>query len=104
MHFLCQGNPILGVHLYLYSNDITELPCPQDFSDAPREGALCHAISGADGKFMFRSLPCGKLITCLTNKRSSQCDGIIMSNFFVNFAGDFLLRCILVMSSSASIH
>ncbi|KAG2597104.1 hypothetical protein PVAP13_5KG190200 [Panicum virgatum] len=56
---VAQGNPILGVHLYLYSNDITELPCPQDFSDAPREGALCHAISGADGKFMFRSLPCG---------------------------------------------
>lgn len=56
---LAQGNPILGVHLYLYSNDVTKVPCPQGFSDAPREGALCHAISGADGKFTFRSLPCG---------------------------------------------
>ncbi|XP_062197301.1 uncharacterized protein LOC133900188 [Phragmites australis] len=56
---VAQGNPILGVHLYLYSNDVTEVPCPQGSSDAPREGALCHAISGADGKFTFRSLPCG---------------------------------------------
>ncbi|WVZ71463.1 hypothetical protein U9M48_020048 [Paspalum notatum var. saurae] len=56
---LAQGNPILGVHLYLYSNDVTEVSCPQSFSEAPREGALCHAISGADGKFTFRSLPCG---------------------------------------------
>ncbi|CAD6238726.1 unnamed protein product [Miscanthus lutarioriparius] len=56
---VAQGNPIVGVHLYLYSIDVTEVPCPQGFSDAPREGALCHAISGADGKFTFRSLPCG---------------------------------------------
>ncbi|KAL6850380.1 hypothetical protein ACP4OV_021007 [Aristida adscensionis] len=56
---VAQGNPILGVHLYLYSNDVTEVPCPQGSSDAPKEGALCHAISGADGKFTFRSLPCG---------------------------------------------
>uniref|UniRef100_A0A0D9V022 Carbohydrate-binding-like fold protein n=1 Tax=Leersia perrieri TaxID=77586 RepID=A0A0D9V022_9ORYZ len=56
---VAQGNPILGVHLYLYSNDVTEVPCPQSISDAPREGALCHAVSGADGKFTFGSLPCG---------------------------------------------
>ncbi|XP_052152388.1 uncharacterized protein LOC127770634 [Oryza glaberrima] len=56
---VAQGNPILGVHLYLYSNDVTEVPCPQSISDAPREGALCHAVSGADGKFTFSSLPCG---------------------------------------------
>jgi hypothetical protein len=65
---VAQGNPILGVHLYLYSNDVTEVPCPQSISDAPREGALCHAVSGADGKFTFSSLPCGKLVmysTCL---------------------------------------
>jgi hypothetical protein len=71
MNFICQGNPILGVHLYLYSNDVTGVPCPQGFGDAPREGALCHAISGADGKFVFKSLPCGKLITYSTNKMSS---------------------------------
>ncbi|TVU21253.1 hypothetical protein EJB05_30878 [Eragrostis curvula] len=56
---VAQGNPMLGVHLYLYSNDVTEVPCPQGFGDAPREGALCHAISDADGKFTFKSLPCG---------------------------------------------
>ncbi|KAG8045309.1 hypothetical protein GUJ93_ZPchr0008g12534 [Zizania palustris] len=56
---VAQGNPILGVHLFLYSNDVTEVPCSQNISDAPREGALCHAVSGADGKFIFRSLPCG---------------------------------------------
>uniref|UniRef100_A0A0E0JHI4 Carbohydrate-binding-like fold n=1 Tax=Oryza punctata TaxID=4537 RepID=A0A0E0JHI4_ORYPU len=56
---VAQGNPILGVNLYLYSNDVTEVPCPQSINDAPREGALCHAVSGADGKFTFSSLPCG---------------------------------------------
>ncbi|KQK04071.1 nodal modulator 1 [Brachypodium distachyon] len=56
---VAQGNPILGVHLYLYSNDVKEVRCSQGLSDAPREGALCHAVSGADGKFTFRSIPCG---------------------------------------------
>ncbi|KAL5228006.1 hypothetical protein ABZP36_016271 [Zizania latifolia] len=56
---VAQGNPILGVHLFLYSNEVTEVPCAQSISDAPREGTLCHAVSGADGKFTFRSLPCG---------------------------------------------
>jgi hypothetical protein len=59
--FLRQGNPILGVHLYLYSNDVKDVPCSQGLIGAPREGALCHAVSGADGKFSFRSIPCGKL-------------------------------------------
>ena len=71
MNFICQGNLVLGVHVYLYSNDVTEVPSPQGFGDAHREGALCHAVSGTDGKFMFRSLPCGKLITYSTNKVSS---------------------------------
>ncbi|XP_037405521.1 nodal modulator 1-like isoform X2 [Triticum dicoccoides] len=56
---VAQGNPILGVHLYLYSNDVKEVPCSQGLTDAPREGALCHAVSGVDGKFSFRSMPCG---------------------------------------------
>ncbi|KAM0833417.1 hypothetical protein ACQ4PT_064262 [Festuca glaucescens] len=56
---VAQGNPILGVHLYLYSNDVKEVPCSQGLGGAPREGALCHAVSGADGKFSFRSIPCG---------------------------------------------
>ncbi|XP_051224560.1 uncharacterized protein [Lolium perenne] len=56
---VAQGNPILGVHLYLYSNDVKDVPCSQGLIGAPREGALCHAVSGADGKFSFRSIPCG---------------------------------------------
>ncbi|CAM0881057.1 unnamed protein product [Alopecurus aequalis] len=56
---VAQRNPILGVHLYLYSNEVKEVPCSQGLSGAPREGALCHAVSGADGKFSFRSIPCG---------------------------------------------
>lgn len=56
---VAQGNPILGVHVYLYSNDILELDCPHDFRNAPRPNALCHAVSDADGKFIFNSTPCG---------------------------------------------
>ncbi|PIA38035.1 hypothetical protein AQUCO_02900110v1 [Aquilegia coerulea] len=56
---VAQGNPILGVHLYLYSDDITEMDCPQDSGNAPRPKALCHAISDADGKFTFSNVPCG---------------------------------------------
>ncbi|XP_038980298.1 nodal modulator 1 [Phoenix dactylifera] len=57
---VAQGNPILGVHLYLYSDDVLTVHCPQGVGTAPREkNALCHAISDADGKFTFRSIPCG---------------------------------------------
>lgn len=57
---VAQGNPILGVHVYLYSDDVSEVHCPQGAGNAPRgKRALCHAISDADGKFAFRSLPCG---------------------------------------------
>ncbi|XP_031497491.1 uncharacterized protein LOC116262346 [Nymphaea colorata] len=55
-----QGNPILGVHLYLYSNDVLELNCPQGSGDAPwQKKALCHAVSDSDGRFSFSSVPCG---------------------------------------------
>lgn len=57
---VAQGNPILGVHVYLYSDDVLTVHCPQGVGTAPREKvALCHAISDADGKFTFRSIPCG---------------------------------------------
>lgn len=57
---VAQGNPILGVHVFLYSDDISEVHCPQGVGSIPRgKSALCHAISDADGKFLFRSLPCG---------------------------------------------
>ncbi|KAJ4969122.1 hypothetical protein NE237_015823 [Protea cynaroides] len=57
---VAQGNPILGVHIYLYSDDVLEVDCPQGPGDAPRQKkALCHAVSDADGKFTFNSIPCG---------------------------------------------
>ncbi|KAM7501151.1 hypothetical protein LguiB_000055 [Lonicera macranthoides] len=57
---VAQGNPILGVHIYLYSDDILEVDCPQGSGNAPgQRKALCHAISGADGMFTFKSIPCG---------------------------------------------
>ncbi|GFP95668.1 nodal modulator 1 [Phtheirospermum japonicum] len=59
-HVVAQGNPILGVHFYLYSDDVLELNCPHDSGNAPGLGkALCHAVSDADGMFMFTSIPCG---------------------------------------------
>lgn len=55
-----QGNPILGVHIYLYSDDVLEVHCPQGVGNPPNQSkALCHSISNADGKFTFNSLPCG---------------------------------------------
>lgn len=58
--FLMQGNPLLGVHIYLYSDDVLEVNCPQDFGDSPGQSkALCHAVSDADGVFKFKSIPCG---------------------------------------------
>ncbi|GLJ20863.1 hypothetical protein SUGI_0380570 [Cryptomeria japonica] len=56
-----QGNPVLGVHVYLYSDDVVEVHCPQGAGTAPWEKqALCHAISDANGRFAFKSIPCGK--------------------------------------------
>lgn len=58
--FFWQGNPILGVHIYLYSDDVLEVDCPQGSGNAPgQRKALCHAVSNADGMFMFKSIPCG---------------------------------------------
>ncbi|MCO5553061.1 hypothetical protein L7F22_006582 [Adiantum nelumboides] len=55
-----QGNPVLGVHVYLFSDDVTEVPCPCTSSNSPSHGeALCHVVSDENGKFVFSSLPCG---------------------------------------------
>lgn len=55
-----QGNPILGVHIYLYSDDVLEVYCPQGVENIPsQKKALCHSTSNAEGKFVFNSLPCG---------------------------------------------
>lgn len=55
-----QGNPILGVHIYLYSNDISRVDCALGSGNAPgQRKALCHAVSDAEGMFTFKSIPCG---------------------------------------------
>ncbi|XWS31841.1 hypothetical protein CRYUN_Cryun23aG0110800 [Craigia yunnanensis] len=57
---VAQGNPILGVHIYLYSDDVIEVDCPQGSGNAPgQRKALCHAVSDADGMLTFKSIPCG---------------------------------------------
>ncbi|KAK1574965.1 hypothetical protein Q3G72_001403 [Acer saccharum] len=57
---VAQGNPILGVQLYLYSDSVIEVDCPQGSGIDPGERkALCHAVSDADGMFTFKSIPCG---------------------------------------------
>ncbi|KAL8138821.1 hypothetical protein V2J09_004822 [Rumex salicifolius] len=57
---VAQGNPILGVHMYLYSDDVAEVHCPQGSGNAPgQRKALCHAVTDAEGKFTFKSIPCG---------------------------------------------
>lgn len=58
--FTFKGNPILGVHVYLHSEHVSEVHCPQGSGKSPsHKTALCLAISDADGKFMFKSIPCG---------------------------------------------
>ncbi|XP_074561232.1 uncharacterized protein LOC141817488, partial [Curcuma longa] len=57
---VAQGNPIVGVHIFLYSDDVVDVYCPQGPGNGPgQRTALCHAISDAEGKFVFKSLPCG---------------------------------------------
>ncbi|XP_031403144.1 nodal modulator 1 isoform X2 [Punica granatum] len=57
---VAQGNPILGVHIYLYSDDVMEVNCHEKTDSSPGgEKALCHTISNADGMFTFKSIPCG---------------------------------------------
>jgi protocatechuate 3,4-dioxygenase beta subunit len=58
---VAQGNPILGVHIYLHSDDVSMVDCPQGSGDAAGERkSLCHAVSDAEGIFSFKSIPCGK--------------------------------------------
>ncbi|KAJ3676057.1 hypothetical protein LUZ60_003469 [Juncus effusus] len=56
---VAQGNPILGVNIYLYSKDVSNINCPKDFTDAPKPGAICHTVSDEKGNFVFNSVPCG---------------------------------------------
>ncbi|KAF2325064.1 hypothetical protein GH714_022546 [Hevea brasiliensis] len=60
-YVVAQGNPILGVHIYLYSDDVVEVVCPQGYGDSMRQRKpLCHAVSDADGMFTFKSIPCAR--------------------------------------------
>ncbi|KAE8685178.1 S uncoupled 1 [Hibiscus syriacus] len=55
-----QGSPIFGVHIYVYSDDVIEVDCPQGSDTAPEQRkALCHAVSDADWLFTFKSVPSG---------------------------------------------
>lgn len=46
--------------MYLYSDTVSEINCLQNHDNAPgRNDSLCQAISNADGKFTFKSVPCG---------------------------------------------
>lgn len=57
---VAQGNPILGVHFYLYSDDVLEVDCPQGSGNVPgQRKSLCHAVSDANGVFTFKAIPCG---------------------------------------------
>ncbi|CAN4113610.1 unnamed protein product [Withania somnifera] len=60
---VAQGNPILGVHVYLYSEDVTKVDCPKDSKNSPGDlglgAALCHNVTDANGIFSLKSIPCG---------------------------------------------
>ncbi|KAI5421951.1 hypothetical protein KIW84_045414 [Lathyrus oleraceus] len=48
---IAQGNPVLGVHIFLYSKDVSEIKCLQGSAHGPRqEAAMCHAVTDADEK------------------------------------------------------
>lgn len=55
----------MGVHMYLYSDDVLEVHCPEGAGNGPRhKSALCHAVSDEEGRFLFKSLPCGNFLHC----------------------------------------
>lgn len=60
---VAQGNPILGVHIYLYSDDVTKVDCPKGSKNLPGDlglgEALCHNVTDANGIFSLKSIPCG---------------------------------------------
>ncbi|KAI9099060.1 hypothetical protein K1719_024827 [Acacia pycnantha] len=84
-HVVAQGNPILGVHIYLYSDDVSEVECLQGPGSGPREGvALCHTVSDADGKFTFSSIPCGSYELVPYYKGENTVFDVSPSSVFVN--------------------
>lgn len=64
LNVIClQGNPILGVHIYLHSDDVSMVDCLEGHGNMPGDpaqgAALCHTVTDADGIFTFKSVPCG---------------------------------------------
>ncbi|GBG60819.1 hypothetical protein CBR_g12556 [Chara braunii] len=60
-----QGNPVLGVQIYLFSDDVGNVKCPQGLGNPPQANykyALCHGLSGTDGRFNFPAVPCGEYV------------------------------------------
>ncbi|XP_054800411.1 uncharacterized protein LOC129304687 [Prosopis cineraria] len=84
-HVVAQGNPILGVHIYLYSNDVSEVECVHGPGSGLGKGvALCHAVSDADGKFTFNSIPCGSYELVPYYKGENTVFDVSPSNVSVN--------------------
>ncbi|XP_019421858.1 PREDICTED: nodal modulator 1-like isoform X3 [Lupinus angustifolius] len=82
---VAQGNPILGVHIFLYSDDVSEVECLHGSANGPRQGAaLCHAVSDADGKFTFNSIPCGSYELVPYYKGENTIFDILPSSVSVN--------------------
>eukprot|EP00898_Chlorokybus_atmophyticus_P005383 jgi/Chlat1/5846/Chrsp4S06365 len=59
-HVLSQGNPMLGVNLFLYSNDVKSVECENPNAQGPRGTALCQTTSNEKGEFKFSAVPCGR--------------------------------------------
>jgi hypothetical protein len=80
-----EGNPVLGVHVYLYSDDVHEENCLQDSRANPwSKKALCYAISDANGKCAFKFISCVKFMLFLFYKdEKDHFKFSILENFMV---------------------
>lgn len=60
---------MLGVQVYLYSDDVSEISCPEGTGSATplSRPALCHAVSDVEGKFVFSGVPCGTYVWHMLN-------------------------------------
>lgn len=91
----------MGVHIYLYSDDVLEVSCPQGTGNAPwPKRALCHAISDANGKFTLNMIPCGNcspvyVYRCFLSSRFSLISSVV---HIMILSG--MLRLILMLLTS----
>ncbi|KAG6521398.1 hypothetical protein ZIOFF_018515 [Zingiber officinale] len=70
---LIQGNPIVGVLIFLYSADVVGMYCPQGPGNVLRHGtALCHAILMQKGIWAYA-----------TNSWSSECTHVVEKSSLV---------------------